>query len=88
MSDLLELLESLSSSRPGAQPPSTSDVDFAAQRLRIDSLKLSPSVRSVSFADRVKVKTLDAHMDGIDVGKAASALDVKRALVSPSIHHD
>ena len=87
MSDLLELLESLSSSRPGAQPPSTS-VDFAAQRLRIDSLKLSPSVRSVSFADRVKVKTLDAHMDGIDVGKAASALDVKRALVSPSIQHD
>ena len=85
MSDLLDLLESISPSRPGPQPTPTADVDFATQRLRIDSLKLSPSVRSVSFADRVAVKTLDAHMDGIDVGKA-TALDVKRALVSPSIH--
>lgn len=86
MSDLLELLQNISSSRLGEQPPSTSDVDL--QRKRIDSLKLSPSVRSVSFADRVEVKALDAHMDGIDVGKASSALDVKRALVSYLLNDD
>ena len=79
MADLLDMLENLDLPQLGVEAKG-SHVD---QRMQIDSLllKRSPSVRSVSFAEKVQVKKLDAQMDFMDIRHGTSALDVKRELV-------
>ena len=91
MADLLDLLENLpvaASGGPSAVLYGT-DPHVVDQKMELFLpspsllLKRSPSVRSVSFADKVLVKKLDSQMDQMDLRHGTTtAMDVKRELVS------